>query len=263
MRLIPTARRVLVCAVVLGAMTFAGVGLVYGQTVTIVPYYESVEAPGYYHFDPVSGPDAEHDQMMMDGSFFSGSGVPVVIDSVAFRLDESATTTSASFTDFEIRLSTAVTTVSSMSTTLADNVGADVTTVYSGPVTLSSPGGASSPSAFDILVPFVTPFTYDPLAGDLLFDWEWAGNFSNKKFILDTNYSNTAPYTSVLKYMEDSQPLDGVAESVYLGLSVIVQFSFSPLAAGSSAAIPEPGALLLALFGLALLPRGLVRRRRR
>ncbi len=242
--------------ILLGSLLLAGVAPLRAQSVTIVPHYESLEAPGYYHFDTVSGlADAEHDQMMIDGSFFAGPGEPVVIDSIAFRLDKSAITTSATFTDFEIQLSTAATTVSTMSTTLADNVGSDVTTVHSGPITLLSAGGAGSPSDFDIVVPFLTPFTYDPLAGDLLFDWQWAGSFSNNNFVLDTNYSNTAPYTSVLTYMEDSSPLDGFAESVYPGLSVIVEFSISLFISGPAPAVPEPTALLLALLGLALVPR--------
>jgi len=249
--------------VLLGLFFLGGVATVRAQNVTIVPHYESLEAPGYYHFDTVSGSaDAEHDQMMMDGSFFSGLGVPVIIDSIAFRLDQSAEITSASFTDFEIQLSTAATSVSTMSTTLADNVGSDVTTVHSGPTTLMSAGGAGSPSAFDIVVPFMTPFTYDPVAGDLLFDWQWAGSFGNKKFLLDTNYSNTSAYTSVLTYMEDSTPLDGFAESVFPGLSVIVDFSVSPVTSGASTAAPEPTALLLVFLGLVLVPwRNFLRQR--
>jgi hypothetical protein len=149
-----------------------------------------------------------------------------------------------------------------MSTTLANNVGADVTTVQSGPLTLSSPGGASSPSAFDILIPFLVSFTYDPLAGDLLFDWKWTGNFSNRNFRLDTNYANASAYTPVVNFMEDSQPQDDFADFVYPGLSVIAQFSVSPAAEDSSVAIPEPAALLLILSGLILVPRRCSLRRR-
>jgi MYXO-CTERM domain-containing protein len=250
-KLMSPLHRIIVYIVPL-VVTAVGIGSVLGETVTIVPYYENKEAPGYYHFNPVSGPDVERDQMMMDGSLFSGPGGPVFIDSVAFRLDKSATSTSASLTDLQIRLSTAATTVGSMSTTLADNVGVDVTTMYSGPLTLSSPGGAAAPSAFDILIPFLVPFTYEPLAGDLLFDWEWTGNFNNRNFRLDTNYGNAGSYTGVVNFMEDSQPQDGFAEFTYPGLSVIAQFSVTPVN-------PEPSAVLLALLGLALLP---LRRRR-
>lgn len=258
-----STRRFAVCAALLVAAAGIGAGSVLGQPITIVPYYETVEAPGYYHFDPVSGPDVERDQMMMDASFFSGPGVPVVIDSVAFRLDQSSTLTSASFSDVQIQLSTAATTISTMSTTLANNVGADVTTVQSGPLTLSSPGGTSSPSAFDILIPFLVPFTYDPLAGDLLFDWKWTGNFHNRKFRLDTNYVNTSAYTPVVSFMEDSQPQNNLADFVYPGLSVIAQFSVSPAAQDSSLAIPEPTAVFLILLGLILVPRRCSLRRRR
>lgn len=168
--------------VIFALATVVAVPLLYGQTVTLVPYYENLEAPGYYYFDPVTGTDRERDQTIADASLFSSFGGPVVIDSLAFRLDSGASTTSGTFDDFRVRLSTAATSVATLSTTLDDNVGSDEVTVFSGPLVLSSAAGAASPSDFDLLIPFMAPFTYDPLAGDLLLDWEYEGNFSGTSF---------------------------------------------------------------------------------
>ena len=142
------------------------------NVITSIPGYANVEAPRGVYFDLGDIDYGEHDQVMLTASRFSGFELPVVIDSVSFHLDEDTTATSGTFIDFKIRLSTASTTAEIMSKTLADNVGSDMTTVFSGLLTMSSPGGVGSPSsAFDIVVPFATPFTYDPTLGDLLFEW--------------------------------------------------------------------------------------------
>ena len=226
-----------------------GETVIYSETVTIAPYYETVEASGYYYFDPVDGFDIERDQVIIDDSIFSEFGGPISIESVAYRLDQGATSTSASFTDVQVRLSTAVTTPDTISTTLADNVGSDVTTVFSGPLTLSSPGGVGSPSAFDLVIPFSTPFVYDPTQGDLLFDWQYAGDFSGSSFRIDMNQYNETPFIGIITYAEDSRPVpDGVAEDLHPGKFFIAQFTVTP--------VPEPATgALLGLGLLALLHR--------
>lgn len=241
--------------VIFALATVVAVPHLYGQTVTLVPYYENLEAPGYYYFDPVSGTDRERDQTIADASFFSSFGGPVVIDSLAFRLDSGASTTSGAFDDFQVRLSTAATSVATLSTTLDDNVGSDEVSVFSGPLVLSSAGGVASPSDFDLLIPFMTPFTYDPLAGDLLLDWEYEGTFSGSSFRIDTNQHNKAPFTSLVAFMEDARPLpDGIADGTLRGGTPIIQFSVTPV-------VPEPAALmLLGLSSLALI--ALARQRR-
>ena len=93
----------------------------------------------------------------------------------------------------------------------------------------------------------MTPFTYDPLGGDLLLDWQYSANLSGSSFRVDFNQYNTGPFTDIVTYAEDARPRpDGIAEDFLAGGSPIAQFSVSP-------AVPEPRALLLALLGLALL----------
>ena len=236
---------VVVFAVATVVATLHLCGQLHGQSVTLVPHYENLEAPGYYYFDPVSGNDHERDQTIAAASLFSSFGGPVVIDSLAFRLDSGASTTSGAFDDFQVRLSTAATSVTTLSTTLDDNVGTDEVSVFSGPLVLSSTSGVASPSEFDLLIPFMTPFLYDPLAGDLLLDWEYEGTFSGSSFRIDTNQHNKTPFTSLVAFMEDARPLpDGIADGVLRGGTPIIQLSVS-------AVVPEPSSL--GLLGLGIL----------
>jgi hypothetical protein len=57
------------------------------------------------------------------------------------------------------------------STTYAANVGPDATVVYNAALSLSSAGcQAPGPCPFDMVIPFTTPFSYDPSKGRLLID---------------------------------------------------------------------------------------------
>ncbi len=57
------------------------------------------------------------------------------------------------------------------SLTYANNVGPDATVVYNASATGSSPGCAGAgPCPFDLVIPFATPFSYDPTKGRLLVD---------------------------------------------------------------------------------------------
>ena len=241
--------------VIFALATVVAVPHLHGQTVTLVPYYENLDAPGYYYFDPVSGTDLERNQIAVDTSLFAAFGGPVVIESLAFRLDKNASATSASFDDIQVHLSTAATSVETLSTTLDDNIGSDETTVFSGPLVLSSAGGAASPSDFDLLIPFMTPFTYDPLAGDLLLDWEYEGTFSGSSFRIDFNQHNTGPFEELVTFAGDALPRpDGIAETLVEGGTLIAQFSVSSV-------VPEPASL--ALLGLGSLTLIALHRRRR
>lgn len=74
--------------------------------------------------------------------------------------------------DFQLNLSTFDGAPAQLSTTFANNVGADDTIAYSGPLALSSQftGPVGGPKDFDIIVPLMTPFLYDPSKGSLLVD---------------------------------------------------------------------------------------------
>jgi hypothetical protein len=70
----------------------------------------------------------------------------------------------------QINLSTTRRRSETLSRTFAANVGDDDTVVFDGPITLKSEfaGPTMGPKEFDIIVPFMVPFNFNPRAGNLL-----------------------------------------------------------------------------------------------
>ena len=139
-----------------------------------------------------------------------------------------------------------------LSATFASNVGADVTTVLNGSVTLSSADtpGPGTTRAFDIDIPFTTPFLYNPANGNLLLDIlneDTDNNVVTDIFFdgRETSIPND-PISRVLG--AEGSPSDTMA-NVVDSAGLITRFSISP--------IPEPetlGLLLLA-FGFSVVGR--------
>jgi len=111
-------------------------------------------------------------QQVYAASQFAASG-PLTISQIAFRPDGAVSGSSLIifFTSVQFDLSTTSRTPTTLSTTFADNVGADNTTVFNSFVFRTAPvtGPAGGPKNFTVTFP-ITPFIYDPTAGDLLLD---------------------------------------------------------------------------------------------
>ena len=138
-----------------------------------------------------------------------------------------------------------------MSTTFASNVGSDDTVVFEGPLSLSSAftGPAGGPKDFDIVIRLMTPFTYDPGAGNLLLDVRNFGGGTTVQF--DAEY--TAGDAISRAYSGTGVDAATAYETDTVGL--ITEFQFG------GPTTPEPGSLaLLAAGGVPLL--GVLRRRR-
>jgi len=105
---------------------------------------------------------------------------PQTITELRFRRDISEPPFSSATAAATVKLSTTTGTPGGLSATFANNPGPDETTVFSGNWTYSStsptPNGTVRP--FDIVLPLTTPFTYDPAAGNLLFDIRITSNSS-------------------------------------------------------------------------------------
>src|SRR5688572_12136899 len=78
----------------------------------------------------------------------------------------------ATISNLQINLSTTSVEPDHLNGTFAQNVGTNDTVVFQGPLTLSSQfvGPANGPKEFDIIIPLMTPFLYDPSRGNLLID---------------------------------------------------------------------------------------------
>jgi hypothetical protein len=115
-----------------------------------------------------------------------GSGqftVPITIIGLRIRAAPGIGPVSSASSSFKLTLSTTQAFPNTAnghslpSTTYANNVGPDATLVYNGPGTFSSPGcTAPGPCPFDVVIPFTTPFSYDPAKGRLLIDYTTAAS---------------------------------------------------------------------------------------
>jgi hypothetical protein len=137
--------------------------------------YANTEAP-YTNSFPFNTTTHRYQQVYTTAEFGSLPG-PVFITQLAFRLDRGAVTFSSTIPNVQIDLSTTARSVEGpnlLSNNFANNVGADNVTVRTGPLSIASssavPPLATTPRAFDILIPLTTPFRYDPAAGNLLLD---------------------------------------------------------------------------------------------
>jgi hypothetical protein len=101
------------------------------------------------------------------------------IVSFAMRPDASvsAPLTAATFLNTVIRMSTTNRNPGELSSMFSENVGADEIVVFQGDLTLSTANGGplAGPKDFDLVFQLQTPFTYDPTAGNLIFDMVTAG----------------------------------------------------------------------------------------
>ncbi len=118
------------------------------------------------------GITSEHYQQLYDPSlFFRG---PVSLYGLVLRpaAGRDGTKFATTLPAIRFSLSTAAHSLADASTTFAGNIGADAQTVFDGALAITSAarGFPNGNKAWDILIPFATPFAYDPTKGALLLD---------------------------------------------------------------------------------------------
>ncbi len=99
-----------------------------------------------------------------------------IIRIMELRLRPSAVSGSpftATISNLQVNLSTTRIEPDHLNGMFAQNVGPDDTAVFQGPLAISSQfvGPANGPKEFDIIIPLVTQFLYDPRRGNLLIDF--------------------------------------------------------------------------------------------
>ena len=160
-------------------------------------------------------------QQVYAASAFSGAGM---INSISFYRSQGGAMDNATYT---LRLSTTGRAVGALSSTPANNVGADVSVFGT-----FSLGGAMP----DVLTFTGLPFLYNPAAGNLLLDVSVTYSGENYGYRSYFQADDEMDVTSRLWVS------DGVGQG---GSALVTSFDMGP-----SAAVPEPGSMLLVGLGL-------------
>lgn len=212
--------------------------------------------------------DGNRYQQVYSSSFFSGVGSNLLITDVAFRLKQpslgGAITANLSLSNVVIRLSTTSRNADTdfpngLSGDLALNPGADARTVYSGPLTLTSsrPSGVNN---FDFLIPFQTPFSYQPGRGNLLLDVTIPAGASvtttgSIGFTQLDSFTDGFPSRDGTASATDANLLDGLTVGSNSTTGAVTRFTVQ--------ALPTPEPTTLVVFSVGLGVTSLVVRRRR
>jgi hypothetical protein len=255
------ARAVFGFGLVVATSLAAGAATAWAGVVVVPNADANIEGNTYsdypFNVGSMSFTSERYQQVYAASQFAAFGGQPQLITQIAFRPDALlGSAFDTTFPDIRITLSTTSKAPGGLSATFADNIGADATTVYDGALRLFSDdtGPPTGPKDFDITIPLMTRYLYDPQANENLlidveiFQADTTTRFDAEDFVID-------PVESRL-YDEDpngiNDPMGHLDRGTQTGL--VTQFTFQ-------AAVPEPSSL--ALFGLGAAGLAIWRRRRR
>ncbi len=182
-------------------------------------------------------------QQVYSASEFSSMVGPHQITEIAFRPDAAlGLAFFSNITSVQFNLSTTSIQPDNLSATFANNVGLDDTVVRSGSIIFDSAftGPVNGPKDFDIIVPFTTPFVYDPALGNLLLDIRiFDGGVVRS---MDAVFSSTDGGSRALTFIGET--VNTPTASIVDSLALVTRFTTSP--------IPEPTSASLLILGLTL-----------
>lgn len=131
-----------------------------------------------------AGPASARWLHIHDASQFGALSGPSFLTQFAYRPDRILGESGPRSWTLRIYASTTSRSIAGISTTFAANLGTNNTLVFDGTVTVTT-GNLPDPGntrQFDYVVPFTTPFLYDPAAGNLVLDLQIEGNGSAVTF---------------------------------------------------------------------------------
>lgn len=205
-----------------------GTGTVAGNSANLFPWgWSAANFAGLRH------------QNIYDANNFILQGVttPIVITRLRWRPDENApAVTGGTFQQAVVQLSTAPMDYRQQTLNFVTNHGADKLTAYSGPVVHTpTPGAAAwTPQSWCIDIQLTTPFYYDPAAGDLVVDCDyaagsWLGGTLGSMDVLTLNSFAGRTWGS------SSYPN---ADGTWLDHGVVLAVDYAPATAGHAFAAP-------------------------
>jgi hypothetical protein len=187
--------------------------------------------------------DGEYQQVYNRGQF---SG-PITITDLEFYNTQVNWSTEINSGTWTISLSSTSADWDTLSPVFASNIGPNNTLVFTGDLSQSWAFGDT------LQIPLSTPFTYDPLYGNLLMDVVASGTFTALNVFFDTNGFNGGDLNGN-EYLGRVFMQSGVppVPTVNSGYGLVTGFN-------SGTSVPEPSSV--ALFGLGVAVFGLARRR--
>jgi len=131
-----------------------------------------------------AGPASVRWLQIHDASQFGALSGPSFLTKFAYRPDRILDQSGPRSLTLQIYASTTSRSAAGPSTTFAENIGTNNTLVFDGTVTVTTGNlpGPGNTRQFDYVVPFTTPFLYDPAAGNLVLDLQIDGNGSAVTF---------------------------------------------------------------------------------
>ncbi|WP_375404398.1 PEPxxWA-CTERM sorting domain-containing protein [uncultured Sphingomonas sp.] len=208
-----------------------------------------------FPFNLNNGVSQRYQQIYAAAQFGSA---PVTLNAIKFRQasDPSGGNPFAStISSITLNLSTALTRQGAASSVFAANVGRDNVTVFNGALTLQSTAPAKrdgSVQPFDIIIPFATPFTYDPTVGDLLLD---VFNFSGG---LTTQFDFVTGGSNAVSRVVGGQGQVNAPNAFFVqqGAGLVTAFQVAPLVS----AVPEPASWAMMILGFGVVGAAVRRR---
>lgn len=184
-----------------------------------------------------------------DASQFAELSGPALLTAYTFRHDIDPGPSGPRTVEAQIYASTTTRPVTGLSTVFDDNIGPNNTLVFSGTLTWQTANlpGAGNTRQFDIVNQLMTPFLYDPSAGNLALDLRYIST-SGSAVRFD---ADTSPTINRLIGLGSATATTGAI----LGSGLVTQFTFQH--------VPAPSTFMLTSLGALGLLGGAWRRRQK
>lgn len=172
-------------------------------------------------------------QCVYDSSHFTLQGItsPILIQGLRWRPNTGVGFGAVTYpTPCSVRVSTCPVDWTTTTTTFAANRGTDETLCFQGPVSFGPQAAQPGPSPFGIVIPFSTPFLYDPSRGDLTIECDLPVQFqSMSMFPLDVHgVVGQANATRIQASAGYSGYPGGTADARNSNHAVVVQVDYGP-----------------------------------